>query len=129
MENCLNAAESRYKDIEEYKIDVDNVIEKMISKDERLVFAIVAERAGVTRFVVRQYPELRNYILQKIVFYKEMQIINQKIDRAVMSLLKAKRSLTLMSIINKCNLGSVDAYNNQYIKDKIRRVLAENKQR
>lgn len=127
MENCLNIIDTGYKDIEDYKIDVNNTIKYMISKNERLVFAIVAEKSGVTRFVVRQYPELRNYILQRMVYYKEIQVINKKIDRAVNSLLKSNKSLTFISIINKCRFSSDAIYQNQYIKSKIRSVLIENR--
>jgi hypothetical protein len=125
VENCLNTTEVGYKDVGEYKSDVDKTIEHMISNNERLVFAVVAEKAGVTRFTVRQYPELRNYILQRMVYYKEIQVINQKIYRAVESLLKTNKSLTFVSIINKCKFGSDIIYQNQYVKDKIRSILVE----
>jgi hypothetical protein len=129
VENCLNNINTYYKDIEEYKIDINNTIEHIISNNERLVFAIVAEKAGVTRFVVRQYPELRNYILQKMVYYKELNLINKKIDRAVNSLLKSNKSITFISIVNKCNFNSDDVYQNQYIKNKIRTLLIQNNQK
>lgn len=129
MENCLNNTDSYYKDIEEYKVNINDTIQHIISNKERLVFAIVAEKAGVTRFVIRQYPELRNYILQKMVYYKEIYLINKKIDRAVDNLLKANKSLTFISIISKCRFSSDAIYHNQYIKDKIRNVLIENKKK
>jgi hypothetical protein len=125
MENCLNIGEIYYKDVEEYKIDINNTIENMISTNERLVFALIAEKAGVTNFVVRRYPELRNYILQQLVCYKEIQVINQKVDRAVNSLMKANKTITFMAIVNKCKFNSETIYQNQYIKDKILRVLSE----
>ena len=128
MENCFNNTDSYYKDIEEYKVDINNTIQHIISKKERLVFAIAAEKAGVTRLVIRQYPELRNYILQKMVYYKEIYVINKKIDRAVDNLLKTNKSLTFISIISKCRFSSNAIYQNQYIKDKIRSVLIENNQ-
>lgn len=127
MENALNNTGLFYKGIEEYENDIDNVIEAMIHKNERIVFALVAEKAGVTNFVVRKYPELRNYILSQIKHYKEIQVINQKIDRASESLIKQGKALTFMSIINKCKFPSDVAYQNPYIKDKIRSVLADNK--
>lgn len=129
MENCLNTTESYYKDVDGYKIDVDTVIISMISKNERLVFAVIAERSSITRFVVRQYPQLRNYILERMVYYKEMQVVNQKIDRAVKSLIKAGRRITFMAIINKCRITTDMAYQNVYIKDRIRNVLSQNKQK
>lgn len=128
MESCLNSIDVYYKDIEEYKIDIDNVINHMICKNERLAFAVIAERAGITCFVIRQYHELRNCILRRMEYYKEIQIINRKIDRAVNSLIKSNKSLTFMSIINKCRFASDVVYQNKYIKDRIRSVLAENKQ-
>lgn len=123
MENCINFVENAYKDIEEYEVDIDNTIEHMISSNERLVFAVVAERAGVTRFIVRQYPELRNYILHRMVYYKEIQVINHKIQKAVESLQKTNKSITFMSIINKCKFDSDMIYKNQYVKDRILSVL------
>lgn len=128
MENCLNTVDIYYKSIDEYKIDIDNVIKNMISKNERLVFAVVAQKSEVTPFEIRRYPELRNYILQRMVHFKELNIIDKKIDRAVNSLLKSKKSLTFISIVNKCKFSSDSIYQNQYIKDKIRNTLIENKQ-
>jgi hypothetical protein len=64
-----------------------------------------------------------------MVYYKEIYLINKKIDRAVDNLLKTSKSLTFISIISKCRFGSDAIYQNQYIKDKIRSVLIENKQK
>jgi hypothetical protein len=125
MENCLNTAEIYYKDLEEYKVDINSTIEHMISTNERLVFALVAEKAGVTNFVVRKYPELRNYILQQLVYYKEIKVINQKIDKAVNSLVKSNKTVTFLAIVNKCKFSSAMIYQNQYIKERIRRVLSD----
>lgn len=125
MENCLNTVEFYYKNIDEYKMDIDNTIRSMISKNERLVFAVVAEKSNVTRFVVRKYPELRNYILERMVYYKEIQVINKKIDRAVNNLIESKNNVTFISIVNKCRFSSDMVYQNQYIKDRIRSILAE----
>ena len=127
MESCLNIIDTYYKSVEEYKIDVDNVIQNMLSKGERMVFALVAEKSEVTRFVIRQYPELRNHILQRMSYYKELNVINQKINRAVNSLLKLNRKLTFIGIANKCNFTSDMIYKNQYIKDRIRSILIQNK--
>ncbi len=125
MENCLFNTEIYYKDIEEYKNNVDTIIKHMIAERERLVFAVVAEKAGVTRFVVRQYPELRNYILTKMVYYKELHVINSKINRAVDSLIKANKSITFMSIVKKCRYNLDVIYENEYIKNRIKEVLIQ----
>lgn len=124
MENCLNTTELYYKDLDEYKVDINTAIEHMIKTNERLVFALVAEKAGVSNFVVRKYPELRNYILQQLVHYKDIQVINQKIERAVNSLIKTNKTITFLAIVNKCKFNSDMIYQNQYIKDKIRLVLS-----
>jgi hypothetical protein len=124
MEYCLNAEGIYYKDLDEYKIDIDKAIEEMISKNERLVFAAVAEKVGLTPFTISRYPELRTYVLQKMVYYKEIQVIGQKIDRAVDSLLRSKQTITFISIANKCKFASDMLYRNQYIKDKIRSAIA-----
>jgi hypothetical protein len=127
MENALNNDSLFYKTMEEYENDIDSAIEDMISKNERIVFALVAEKSGVTNFVVRRYPELRNYILKQIKYYKEIQVINGKIDKACKSLIKQGKPLTFISIINKCKFSIDMAYNNLYIKDKIRSVLINNR--
>lgn len=127
MENALNNTGLFYKSVEEYQADVSSVIEMMIIKNERLVFAVVAERAGVTNFVVRKYPELRNYILQEVMHYKEIQVIDQKISKAAASLVKHNKPLTFISIINKCKFSQELVYKNSYIKDKIREILINNK--
>lgn len=127
MENYLNIKDLYYKDVDEYKIDIDTTLSCMSSTSERIIFAVVAERSGITRFVIRKYPELRNYILERIIHYKEIQIINKKINRAVDNLLKANKSLTFVSIINKCRLGSDVIYRNEYVKEKIRSILIENR--
>lgn len=126
MESCLNITQLHYKDIEEYKTDINNVIEDIISQNKRLAFAIVAEKCDVNPFVINKYPELRTYILNQMAYFKEIQVINQKIDRAVINLKKANKTLTFISIINKCKFNSDLVYRNQYLKDKIRNILAEN---
>jgi hypothetical protein len=126
MENCLSNTSLFYKDVEQYKLDINNIIESMILNNERLVFAVVAEKSGVTNFVVRKYPELRNYILEKLVYYKEIQVINQKIDKAVLSLKKSSKTITFMAIINKCKFTTDVVYRNNYIKDRILFALCEN---
>jgi hypothetical protein len=126
VENCKNTSEIYYKDIDEYKSTVNDVIVHMIAKKERLVFAVVCERSGINPFIIRRYPELRNYVLQRMVYYKEIHVINQKIDRAVSNLLKASSNITFMAIVNKCKFSSDIIYNNQYIKDRIRNVIAAN---
>lgn len=126
MESCLNITKISYKDIEEYKIDINDVIKSMLSKKERLVFAVVAEKSGITRFVIRRYPELRNYILQTMMHYKEEHVINQKIDKAVNNLLKSNKSLSFISILNKCNFSQDIVYQNKYIKNKIISALTNN---
>jgi len=129
VEICYNTTEVQYKTLDEYKVNVDNVLEAMISKNEGLIFAVVAERAGVTRFVIRRYPQLRNYILERMVYYKEVKLIDIKINRAVSNLLKSNKKITFMSIINKCRFNSDIIYQNPLIKDKILKALAENYQK
>ena len=129
VEICYNTTEVQYKTLDEYKVNVDNVLEAMISKNEGLIFAVVAERACITRFVIRRYPQLRNYILERMVYYKEVKLIDIKINRAVSNLLKSNKKITFMSIINKCRFNSDIIYQNPLIKDKILKALAENYQK
>ncbi|NMM62324.1 hypothetical protein HBE96_06405 [Clostridium sp. P21] len=124
--NIRGKEELSFKNIEEYETNIINTIEDMISKDERICFAIIAERSDVTRFVIRQYPELRNYILKKMAYYKEIQVINKKINRSVRNLLKNNRKITFISLINKCKFSTDTVYHNEYIKQKLRSVIIEN---
>jgi len=126
MEDHLNITNLYYKDIEEYKFLISSAIENMLSNNERLIFAVAAERAGVDPYIIRKHPELRTYILRQIMYYKEIQVINQKIDRAVNNLVKSNKPLSFIAIVNKCKFGGNTIYQNQYIKEKIRSVLAEN---
>lgn len=132
MENYFNDSnicikeEIEFKNAEEYKINIDNTLKNMISKNERIYFAIIAERSGVTRFVIRQYPELRNCILEKMAYYKEIQIIDKKISRSLRNLLKNNKTVTFMSLINKCKFTAETVYHNEYIKQKIRSVIIDN---
>ena len=129
MESCLNSIEIYYKDIEEYKIDIDNVINHMLCKNETIGICCYCRKSRYNLLCNKTIScELRNCILRKMEYYKEIQIINRKIDRAVNSLIKSNKSLTFISIINKCRFASDVVYQNKYIKDKIRSVLAENKQ-
>ena len=127
MEDHLNIPNLYYKNIEEYKLLIDTIIESMLSKNERLIFAVVAEMSTVDPYIIRKYPQLRTYLLERIMHYKEVQVINQKIDRAVNSLVKSNKPLTFISIANKCKFNGNTLYQNQYIKEKIRCVIAENK--
>jgi hypothetical protein len=124
MENCLNSEVTRYKDLEEYKSDVNNIIENMISQKERLVFALVCEKADINPLTIRRYPELRSYILERMVYYKELHVINSKIDKVVNNLIKANKRITFLEIVNRCKFSSEMIYRNQYIKDRIRSVIA-----
>ncbi|MBC8059700.1 MAG: hypothetical protein H7Y18_03450 [Clostridiaceae bacterium] len=127
MENCKINEGIQYKKVEEYEIDILLIIEAIILKNQRLVFATVAEKAGVTNLVIKRNPQLRTYILQKIKYYKETQLIDHKIDRAVASLLKKNKALTFISLIDSCNFDTKTVYQSQFLKDKIRKVLSENK--
>lgn len=126
MENCLSTTDVYFENEDNFKAEIERVIEEMICDNERLVFAEVAEKAGVTRFIVRRYPELRNYILKRMMYYKDLQVINQRIDRAVSSLLKSNKKITFIAIIGKCKFTTEMIYQNPYIRDRIRNILATN---
>lgn len=126
MKNYSNGEVSCYKAIEEYKVDINNAISSMLSRNERLSFAIVAEKTNIDPLVIRMYPELRTYILEKIKYYKELKVINNKIDKAVKSLLKSNKNLSFISIMNKCKFSLNVVYKNKYIKDKIISALTDN---
>ncbi|KEI05474.1 hypothetical protein [Clostridium botulinum] len=127
MENCLNYARTKYKSIEEYKHDINETIEDMISNNERLTFAIIVKKSHITPFTINKYPKLRKYILYKIKYYKEIQVINKKIHKSVSSLFSSNKTLTFTSIASKCGFSLSTVYNNDYIKNKIRMELINNK--
>ncbi|KAJ49511.1 hypothetical protein CTM_22696, partial [Clostridium tetanomorphum DSM 665] len=112
--------------LEEYKADIKNVLNSMISINERLNFATVAEKTNIDPLVIRMYPDLRIYILEEIKHYKELQIINNKINKAVKTLLKSNKNLSFISIMDKCKFSLNVVYKNKYIKDKIIHALTQN---
>lgn len=126
MENCLSSEQVRYRDFDDYKNEVNDVIQNMIFHKERLVFAVVCEKSDITPFTIRRYPELRSFILERMVYYKELHVINSKIDRVVNNLIKANKRITFLEIVNRCKFSSEMIYSNDYIKDRIRSVIASN---
>lgn len=132
MENYITKDNEFYNDVEnvdnlsKYKLDIDEAIKTIISKEDRLVFASVVKVADITNITVFKYPELRGYILEKIKFEKEIQAIDKKIDRAIARLNKGNRRITFISLMNSCKFNSDHIYNNPYIKEKIRAAVIEN---
>ncbi|AEB76321.1 hypothetical protein [Clostridium botulinum] len=127
MENCLNYVGIKYKSVKEYKHNINKTIEDMICNNERLTFAIIVKKSDITPFTINKYPELRKYILYKIKYYKEIQVINKKIYKSISSLLSSNKTLTFTSIASKCGFSLSTVYNNNYIKTKIRMELINNK--
>ncbi|MGN9160075.1 hypothetical protein [Clostridium sulfidigenes] len=132
MENYITKDNEFYNDVKnsdnlsKYKLDIDEAIKAIISKEDRLVFASVVKVADITNITVFKYPELRGYILEKIKFEKEIQAIDKKIDRAIARLNKGNRRITFISLMNSCKFNSDHIYNNPYIKEKIRAAVIEN---
>jgi len=132
MENYITKDNEFYNDVEnadnlsKYKLDIDEAIKAIISKEDRLVFASVVKGADITNITVLKYPELGGYILEKIKFEKEIQAIDKKIDRAIARLNKGNRRITFISLMNSCKFNSDHIYNNPYIKEKIRAAVIEN---
>ncbi len=129
MDNCLRSEELHTKTGEEYKAHIDSIILDILEKAETLVFANVVKKAGITPFIINQYPELRSYILEKMKTLKEIYSINKKIDKAVASLLKSNKAVTFLAIINRCKIDLDNVYHNEYIKDKIRIEIAKHSQK
>lgn len=126
MENLITNEGISYKDIEDYKIDVNKTIEIIILEKDKLVFANVARKSGVNEFVIREFPQLRKFILERILYYKKIKVINDKIDRIVNNLIKAKKNVTFVGVMNRCKFTD-DMYEEQaYIKDKIRKAVVNN---
>lgn len=136
MENYITKAEGFYYDgnscyeensvVEQYKKSIDNAIQDIIINGKRLVFANVAKAADVTNITVYKYPELRTYILKEIEFQKQLQVINDKIEKAVTRLKKSRRKITFVALMNSCNFDYDDMARNSYIKDRVRAVVIEN---
>lgn len=127
MENCLNCNASSYKDIEEYKIDINNAIKEILNNNQRLSFALVVKKVKITPFVINKYPQLRTYVLERMKHYKEIRVIDGKIDRAVEKIIKSNENLTFMAIAKKCRFSLDTVYKNEYIKEKIINTIIENK--
>ncbi|MEG1255415.1 hypothetical protein [Clostridium sp.] len=132
MENYITKEYDFYSDIDrekklkEYKIQIDNAIKDIISKGSRLVFASVVKVGDVSNITVFKYPELREYILISIKYTKEIQVINQRIDRAIARMIKGNKRITFISLMNSCRFNSDDVYKNTYIKERIRMIVIEN---
>ncbi len=136
MENYLTKAEGFYYDgkicdeeenvVEGYKREIDTAIQDIINSEKRLVFANVAKEADVTQITVYKYPELRSYILKAIEFQKQLQVINERIEKAVIRLKKSKRKITFVALMNSCNFDYDDMARNSFIKDRVRAVVIEN---
>lgn len=132
MENYITKDNEFYNNVEnadnlsKYKLDIDEAIKAIISKEDRLVFASVVKVADITNITVFKYPELRGYILEKIKFEKEIQAIDKKIDRAIARLNKGNRRITFISLMNSCKFNADHIYNNPCIKEKIRAAVIEN---
>lgn len=114
------------KIIEEYTLTIDNIVESMLSKNQLLSFASIIEETTITPITIKKYPELKKYILAKISHYKELQIIDIQINKAVEKLLKSNQNITFTSIVQKCNFSSSSVYQNSYIKRKILNAISKN---
>ncbi|MFR1707741.1 MAG: hypothetical protein ACLSV2_02475 [Clostridium sp.] len=132
MENYITKDNELYNQVEKqdelnkYKADVDEAINNIIDKEDRLVFANVVKAADITNITVFKHPELRGYILEKIKISKEIQVINKKIDRAVARLIKRNKKITFISLMNSCRFNADHMYSNPYIKERIRLAVIEN---
>lgn len=121
-----NNCKEEYSVVEEYKKAIDTAIRDIMNSEKRLVFANVAKEADITNIVVYKYPELRTYILKEIEFQKQLQVINEKIKKAVNRLKRSERKITFVSLMNSCNFDYDDMARNAYIKERIRAVVIEN---
>lgn len=128
MDSCLKGAELYTESVEKYKIHVDEAIVSILSNEERLVFAIVVEKARITPYIINQYPELRNYVLESMKYHKEIHVMDKKINKAINSLTKGNKTITFLAIMKKCKIGLDNAYHNEIIKDKIRDAIIKSKQ-
>lgn len=136
MKNYLTKADEIYYDEKNfkeeenkangYKVKIDNAIKDIIDSGKRLVFASVAKKAEVTQITVYKYPELRTYILKEIEIQKQLQVINERIEKAVIRLKKSKKKITFVALMNSCNFDYDDLTRNSYIRDRVRVVVIEN---
>lgn len=136
MENYITKVEGFYYDgndcyeeesvVDKYKKSIDSAIQDIINDGKRLVFANVAEEAEVTNITVYKYPELRTYILKEMEFQKQLQVINEKIEKAVSRLKRSKKKVTFVALMNSCNFDFDDMARNVYIKARVREVVIQN---
>ena len=124
MESCLNL--SSYKDVEDYKNDIDNAIQDILNRNERLIFASVVKNVDISPITISKYPELRMYILENIKLKKEMKVIDDKINRAASKILNSKENLTFMGLVKRCRFSLELVYKNPYIKESLLKALKEN---
>lgn len=124
MESCLNL--SSYKDVEDYKNDIDNAIQDILNRNERLTFASVVKNVDITPITISKYPELRMYILENIKLKKEMKVIDDTINRATSKILNSKENLTFMGLVKRCRFSLELVYKNPYIKESLLKALKEN---
>lgn len=125
-DNEIYKNSNEYNKLEIYKLRIDEAIKNIIAKGGRLVFARVVKEGEITNIIVMKHPELRGYILNKIKFEKEKKVINEIIHKVVTGLLKRNKSITYISVLNKCKFPSEQVYRNDYIKGQIRDVVIKN---
>lgn len=129
MDFCETRDELYFKELEEYKEEINKAIEQINKDNNRLVFANVVKTAGINEFIVRRYPDLRLFILDRIKYYKEIKIIDDKIDRAINTLIKSDKNITVIALMNKCKFQPELIHNNIYLKEKIRKAVIDNSHR
>lgn len=129
MENSLTNDGIYYKSIEEYKISIDKVINEILNSTEDLIFANVVKRAGVNEFVIRKYPQLRNYALEKIFKHKKQHVISCKIEKVVNNLIKNNKNVTFISVLNKCKFSDDYYEEKEFIHEKIKYFIKNNSHR
>ncbi len=125
-DNEIYKNSNEYNKLEIYKLRIDEAIKNIIAKGGRLVFASVVKEGEITNIIVMKHPELRSYILSKIKFEKEKQVINEIIDKAVTGLFKRNKRITYISVLSKCKFPSGHVYKSDYIKQQIRDVVIKN---
>lgn len=126
MENSITNEEISYKDIDEYKNDIISTIENILITYDNLVFANVAKKSGVNEFVIRKFPQLRMFILQEILKYKKKHVINSRIEKVVNSLIKSKKNISFVTVLNKCKFTSEYDEERDYINRRIRELVIQN---
>lgn len=126
MELIKDKQEEIEDELTSLKEKVQRAIKELIKDKERVVFANVVKAAGISPIIISKYPELRTHILKEIKKQKELQYINNKIEKIVERMIKRNIRLSYMGIINRCKFTANEDKVYPEIREIIRNIVINN---